>query len=194
MVPQSKHLVYLAVFLLIVIILFPFPAQAQNFSVSPMEIKIDNLSPGGEAQFNLTIRNKEDVNHVFALTTHNPEESERREGRAKFPDDSWISFSSRKVSVEANSEAKTKVTVAIPANQKWAGKDWEIWLRVCPEEREFLVVNYYIRLLVSTGGEVEAGTNVGVVIGILVGILLAACVVYYFYFRRKAKPKHPEAV
>jgi len=188
MVPQSKHLVYLAAFLLIVIILFPFPAQAQNFSVSPMEIKIDNLSPGGEAQFNLTIRNKEDVNHVFALTTYNPGESERREGRAEFPDDSWISFSSRKVSVEANSEAKAKVTVAIPANQKWAGKDWEIWLRVCPEEREFLVVNYYIRLLVSTGGEVETGTNVGVVIGIVVGILLLGCVVYYF--RRKAKPKH----
>jgi hypothetical protein len=188
MVPQSKHLVYLAAFLLIVIILFPFPAQAQNFSVSPMEIKIDNLSPGGKAQFNLTIRNKEDVNHVFALTTYNPGESERREGRAEFPDDSWISFSSRKVSVEANSEAKAKVTVAIPANQKWAGKDWEIWLRVCPEEREFLVVNYYIRLLVSTGGEVETGTNVGVVIGIVVGILLLGCVVYYF--RRKAKPKH----
>ena len=188
MVPQSKYLVYLAAFLLIVIILFPFPAQAQNFSVSPMEIKIDNLSPGGEAQFNLTIRNKEDVNHVFALTTYNPEESERREGRAEFPDDSWISFSSRKVSVEANSEAKAKVTVAIPANQKWAGKDWEIWLRVCPEEREFLVVNYYIRLLVSTGEEVEAGTNVGVVVGIVVGILLLGCVVYYF--RRKAKPKH----
>ena len=188
MMPQSKHLIYLAAFLLIVIILFPFPVQAQNFSVSPMEIKIDNLSPGGEAQFNLTIRNKEDVNHVFALTTYNPGESERREGRAEFPDDSWISFSSRKVSVEANSEAKAKVTVAIPANQKWAGKDWEIWLRVCPEEREFLVVNYYIRLLVSTGGEVETGTNVGVVIGIVVGILLLGCVVYYF--RRKAKPKH----
>ena len=188
MMPQSKYLVYLAAFLLIVVILFPFPAQAQNFSVSPVEVEIDNLSPGGEAQFNLTIRNKEDVNHVFALTTYNPGESERREGRAEFPDDSWISFSSRKVSVEANSEAKAKVTVAIPANQKWAGKDWEIWLRVCPEEREFLVVNYYIRLLVSTGGEVETGTNVGVVIGIVVGILLLGCVVYYF--RRKAKPKH----
>jgi len=188
MMPQSKHLVYLAAFLLIVIILFPFPAQAQNFSVSPMEIKIDNLSLGGEAQFNLTVRNKEDVNHVFALTTYNPEESERREGRAEFPNDSWISFSSQKVSVEANSEAKVKVTVAIPANQKWAGKDWEIWLRVYPEEQEFLVVNYYIRLLVSTGGEVEAGMNAGVVVGIVGGILLAACVVYYF--RRKAKPKH----
>ena len=190
MMPQSKHLVYLAAFLLIVIILFPFPAQAQNFSVSPMEIKIDNLSPGGEAQFNLTIRNKEDVNHVFALTTYNPEESERREGRAEFPDESWISFSSQKVSVEANSEARAKVTVAVPANQKWAGKDWEIWLRVMPEEQEFLVVNYYIRLLVSTGGEVVAGTNAGLVIGIIAGILLLGCVVYYFRRKAKPKPKH----
>ena len=190
MMPQSKHLVYLAAFLLIVIILFPFPAQAQNFSVSPMEIKIDNLSLGGEAQFNLTIHNKEDVDHVFALTTYNPEESERREGRAEFPDDSWISFSSQKVSVEANSEARAKVTVAVPANQKWAGKDWEIWLRVMPEEQEFLVVNYYIRLLVSTGGEVVAGMNAGVVVGIVGGILLAACVVYYFRRKAKPKPKH----
>ena len=190
MMPQSKHLVYLAAFLLIVIILFPFPAQAQNFSVSPMEIKIDNLSLGGEAQFNLTVRNKEDVNHVFALTTYNPGELERREGRAEFPNDSWISFSSQKVSVEANSEARAKVTVAVPANQKWAGKDWEIWLRVMPEEQEFLVVNYYIRLLVSTGGEVVAGTNAGLVIGIIAGILLLGCVVYYFRRKAKPKPKH----
>jgi len=53
------------------------------------------------------------------------------------------------------------------------------------------VVNYYIRLLVSTGGEVVAGTNAGLVIGIIVGILLLGFVVYYFkYFRRKAKPRH----
>jgi len=187
MARQSKHLAWLALVLLIAVILFPAIVQAQNFSVSPVEIKIDNLSPGEEAQFNLTIRNKEDINHVFALTTYNPGESERREGRAEFPDEGWISFSPQSVEVDANSEAKTKVTVAIPANQKWTGKDWEIWLRVAPEEREFLVVNYYIRLLVSTGREVEAGTNVGLVVGIVVGILLLACVVYYFHFRRKAR-------
>lgn len=150
-------------------------------------MEIDNLSPGEVTQFNLTIYNKEDVNHVFALTTYSPGESERREGRAEFPDDSWISFSPQSVQVGANSEARTEVTVTVPPNQKWAGKDWEIWLRVAPEEREFLVVNYYIRLLVSTGEEVEAGTSVGLVIGIVFGILLLGCVLYYF--TRKAK--HP---
>jgi len=191
MVRQSKHLAWLALVLLIAVILGPATVQAQSFSVSPVEIEIDNLSPGGVTQFNLTIHNREDVNHVFALTTYNPGKSERREGRVEFPDDSWISFSPQSVEVKANSEARTEVTVTVPPNQKWTGKDWEIWLRVAPEEREFLVVNYYIRLLVSTGEEVEAGTNVGLVVGIPVGILLLGCVVYYFYFRRKAKPEHP---
>jgi len=187
MVRQSKHLAWLALVLLIAVILVPAIVQAQSFSVSPVEVEIDNLSPGGVTQFNLTIHNREDVNHVFALTTYNPGKSERREGRAEFPDESWISFSPQSVEVGANSEARAKVTVAVPPNQKWAGKDWEIWLRVAPEEREFLVVNYYIRLLVSTGEEVEAGTSVGLVVGIPVGILLLGCVVYYFYFRRKAR-------
>jgi len=191
MMQQSKHLVWLTLVLLIAVILVPAIVQAQSFSVSPAEVEIANLSPGEVAQFNLTIRNKENADHAFALTTYNPEESERREGRAEFPDESWISFSPQSVEVGANSEARTEVTVTVPPNQKWAGKDWEIWLRVAPEEREFLVVNYYIRLLVSTGEEVEAGTSAGLVIGIPVGILLVACVVYYFYFRRKAKPEHP---
>jgi hypothetical protein len=189
MMRQSKHLAWLALVLLIIVILVPAVVQAQSFSVSPVEIEIDNLSPGEVTQCNLTIHNREDVNRVFALTTYNPGESERREGRAEFPDNSWIGFSPQSVEVGANSEASAKVTVTVPPNQKWVGKDWEIWLRVAPEEKEFLVVNYYIRLLVSTGEEVEAGTNVGLVVGIPVGILLVACVVYYFYFRRKAR--HP---
>jgi len=188
MVQQNKYLFWLAAVLLIAVVLLPATVQAQSFSVSPVEVEIDNLSPGEVTQFNLTIHNKEDVNHVFALTTYNPGESERREGRGEFPEDSWISFSPQSVEVGANSEAKAKVIVAIPPNQKWASKDWEIWLRVAPEEREFLVVNYYIRLLVSTGEEVEASSSVGLIVGIGVGILLVACVVYYF--KRRARPNH----
>ena len=187
MVKQSKYLFWLAAVLLVAVFLFPAIVQAQSFSVSPVEVEIDNLPPGEVTQFNLTIHNKEDVNYVFALTTYNPGESERREGRAEFPDNSWISFSPQSVEVGASSEARTEVTVTVPPDQKWTGKDWEIWLRVAPEEKEFLVVNYYIRLLVSTGEEVETGTNVGLIVGIPVGILLVACVVYYFYFKRKAR-------
>ena len=85
MMPQSKHLVWLALVLLIAVILVPAIVQAQNFSVSPVEVEIDNLSPGGEAQFNLTIRNKEDVNHVFALTTIILENQKEGKGELNFP-------------------------------------------------------------------------------------------------------------
>lgn len=185
---MTRRTKYICLIVALSAIFLPSTALAWSFSVSPVEVKIDNLPPGEEAEFNLAIRNKDDVSHTFILTTHNPEESERREGRAEFPDNSWVSFP-RQVKVQANAEAEVKVKVAIPSRQKWAGKDWEIWLAVAPEEKELLVVNYYIRLLVSTGEEVKGGPNVGLIGGIAAGVLLLGCGVYYF--RCRTKPKHP---
>ena len=184
---QNKYIwliVALAAFLL------PSSALAWSFSVSPPEVKIDNLPPGQEAEFNLTIRNKDNISHTFMLTTYNPEESERRPGRAEFPDSNWLSFP-HQIEVQGNSEAKVKVKVAIPSQQKWAGKDWEIWLSIMPEDKDFLVVNYYIRLLVSTGegGKgAETSSHIGLIVGIIV--LLLGCGIYYF--RRRVKPGPPQ--
>jgi len=166
----------------------PSSALAWGFSISPPEVKIDNLSPGQEAEFNLTIHNKDNIIHTFVLTTYNPEESERRPGRAEFPDSNWASFPYQ-VEIQADSEAKIKVKVAIPSQQKWAGKDWEVWLSVTPADKEFLTVNYYVRLLVSTGAggeEVETSSHINLIVGIIV-LLLLGCGIYYF--RRKAKAR-----
>jgi len=182
---QSKYFWLIVVLLAL---LWPSIALAQSFSVSPVEVKIDNLPPGEEAEFTLTIHNKDNISHTFILTTHNPEESERRLGRAEFPNSNWVRFPQR-VTVQANSEAEAKVKVAIPSQQKWAGKDWEIWLSIMPEEKELLVVNYYIRLLVSTGEEVETGSHIDLIVGIIVVLLLGSGI---YYFRRKVKPRHPQ--
>jgi len=188
MTQQNKY-VWLIVAL--VASLLPSPALAWSFSVSPPEVKIDNLPPGQEAEFNLTIHNKDNISHTFMLTTYNPEESERRPERAEFPNSNWVSFP-HQLEVQADSEAKVKVKVAIPSQQKWAGKDWEIWLSIMPEDEDFLVVNYYIRLLVSTGegGErAETGSHIVLIVGIIV-LLLLGCGIYYF--RRRVKPRHPQ--
>lgn len=163
-------------------------AQDTIFSVSPAEVHIDNLPPGESTEFDLTIYNKDEIAHVFTLTTFQPPEDERREGRAKFPDDSWISLSSQKIEVAANSEGNITVTVAIPREQKWAGKNWEIWVGVAAESSDLLAVRLYIRLMVSTNSATEARSNAGVIVGIVVGIVLLGCGGYY-YFRRKSKPK-----
>jgi len=169
------------------LIFLPSFTSAQDFSfgVSPDEVRIDSLPPGEAAEFELTIHNKEELARNFTITTFQPPEEERREGRAESPDDSWISFSSQEIEVPANSAANVTVAVAIPRDQKWAGEDWEIWLGVDAESSDLLAVRLYVRLLVSTSG---TKFNAGLVAGIVVGIILLGCGGYY-YFRRKAKPE-----
>jgi hypothetical protein len=162
-------------------------AQAQHIGVSPAEVTVDDLSPGDKAEFVLSIRNKDGAAHTFELSTFRPQESERREGRAEFPDDSWISFSPQRVEVEGNSNTEVEVSVAIPSDNRWAGKDWEIWLKVAPEDREFLTVNYYVRLLVSTGEGLEAGPNPGLIVAIVIAVFLLGYGIYYFRPRVKVK-------
>lgn len=163
-------------------------AQDVNFSISPYNVIIDNLPPGEATEFELTIHNKDEIAHVFTFTTFQPPEEERREERAEFPDDSWISFSSPEIEVAAGSEANVTVTVAIPREQKWAGEDWETWLGVTAESSDLLGVKLYVRLLVSTNPAVEGKSNIGLFAGIAVAIVLLGYGGYY-YFRRKAKPE-----
>jgi hypothetical protein len=171
-----------------VVIFFPFFTLAQDisFSASPAVVKIDNLTPGEAAEFELTIHNKEELSHNFTFTTFQPPEEERNEGRTEFPDDSWISFSPQEIEVAAHSWANVTVTVAIPQEQKWAGRNWEIWLGVAAESSDLLAVKLYVRLLVSTNPTVEARFDAGLVAAIIVAVILLGYGGYY-YFRRKAK-------
>lgn len=181
MVRHIKYLIGFIAALLLIVIFLSFPVQAQSFSVSPAEVEIDKLSPGGEVEFDLTIHNKDNVPHTFTLTTYSPEESQRREGKAEFPDDSWVSFPQR-VEVQANTASNVEVKVAIPSEQKWAGGDWEIWLGATPESSDLLTVELYVRLLISTGGEAETGCNKWLIVSIIVGIAL---LMYGIYRLRK---------
>jgi len=159
-------------------------AQEFKFGISPAEVHINDLPPGETTEFELTIHNKEELAHNFTLTTFQPPEEERRDGRAEFPNDSWISFSSLEIEVAANSEATVIVTVTIPREPKWTGKEWETWLGVTAESSDLLAVRLYTRLLVSTTPAVGARPDAGIVIGIVVGIVLFGCGSYYYYRRR----------
>jgi len=185
-----RHIKLAGLIAALLVIFLPSFALAQdvNFSVSPAEVHIDNLPPGEAAEFELTIHNKDEIAHNFTIAIFQPPEEERREGRAEFPDDSWIGFSSQEIGVAANSKANVTVTVAIPREQQSAGEDWEIWLGVAAESRDLLAVRLYVRLLVSTTPAMEVRPNAGLVAGIVVGTVLLGFGAYY-YFRRKAKPE-----
>lgn len=161
------------------------PAQEVNIGVSPAEVHTDNLPPGETAEFELTISNKDEIAHNFTIATFLPPKEERREGRAELPDPSWISFCPPQITIAASSQANATVTVAIPQGQKWAGRDWEIWLGVTPESSDLLGVKLYVRLLVSTSG---TRFNPGLFAGIAVALVLLGYGGYY-HLRRKAKPQ-----
>jgi hypothetical protein len=181
---RHVRLVRLIAILLVVFLPTFTLAQESRFGVSPAEVHIDDLPPGETSEFALTIHNKEELSRNFTLSTFQPPEEERREGRAEFPDDSWISFSSPAVEVAPNSEATVNVTVAIPRESEWAGGEWETWLGVTAESRDLLAARLYTRLLVSTTPAVGAGPDTGLIVGIIVGIVLFGCGSYYYYRRR----------
>lgn len=169
------------------VICVPSPALADNttqhIKVVPAEVSIGNLSPGEAAEFELTICNQDKVAHNFTFTTFVPREEDRKEGRAEFPDNNWISFSSQEPEVAANSQADVKVTVAVPPEQQWAEKDWEIWLGVEAESDDLLVAKLYVRLLVSTSDPVAGNSHTA----LMVGVVVAAIAVGYgtHYWRRR---------
>ena len=196
MIRQGKYVSGLiAAFLLFVLI---SSVSAQSFSVSPAEVRIDNLAPGQEREFELTISNKDDAEHIFIFSTYNPEESQRREGRAEFPDNSWISFP-HQVEAKANSIAPAKIKVTVPSDTRWTDKDWEVWLGVSPDSGEFLNVKLYVRLLVSTSENISSSVPAGgtdifssyqtgrVVRGIGIVIALAIVGVYLLWYRKRRK-------
>ncbi|MFO7995760.1 MAG: hypothetical protein R6U93_01210 [Dehalococcoidia bacterium] len=185
-----KFALFLAV---LPVILLPSSALAdtasQYITVAPVEVNIDNLSPGEAAEFELTIHNQEERAHVFILTPFQPPEQERRQGRDEFPHDSWISFSSQVIGVAPNSEATVMVTVAVPPAQEWAGKDWEIWLGVAAESSDVLVVQLYVRLLVSTSAAAEAESDAGLVVGIAAAAVVLGYTAYYYSRHRPSSRK-----
>jgi len=179
---QTKCLTCLIVTLLD--ILLPSSTLAWSFALSPPEIEIDNLSPGEVTEFNFTIYNKDDISHVFILNTYNPEKAQLRQGRNELPDSKWVSFPPQ-VEVQADSKVEVPVKVAIPPEQKWTDKDWEIWLGVKAKDNNLLLVNYYIRILVSTANGTKSSLHTGLILSIIVGIALVSYTIYHY--RRKAK-------
>ena len=189
MIQRSRYIfAFIAVPLIFIL---AFPVMAQGFSISPAEVHIENLAPGQEYEFNLTLYNKVDTEQTFIFGIHRPEEAQRRPGLAEFPNDSWISFPQR-VEVKANSSVPVKIKVVIPSDVIWANEDWEIWLGIAPESSDFLTVKLYIRLMVSTAAGAFVGTSsshqIGRAIrGIGIALVLAVFGVYYFWYRKKRR-------
>ena len=154
-------------------------ARDLAFGVSPAEMNIRHMRPGEAVDFELTVRNQDDVSHVFTIATHHPPEDERRPGRAALPDEGWVSFLPDRSELPAGSAANVTVKVAIPPEKEWEGRDWEIWLGVAPESTDMLAAELYVRLLVSTQPAAATGTDMLLSVVVAAGAVLAGWATWY---------------
>jgi hypothetical protein len=138
------------------------PTHAQTFAISPAKVHIDGLYPGARASFELTIHNRHDSPRAFSLAARTPWDP--REGRSELPNASWVDFAPARVQVPANDSSEVTVTVSVPGDEQWKHGDWETWLGVTPADADFLVVNCYVRLLISTRESPPASVNYPLII------------------------------
>lgn len=138
------------------------PAHAQTFAVSPARVHIDGLYPGARASFKLTIHNRHDRPRAFSLAARTP--WDLREGRSELPNAGWVDFAPARVQVPANDSGEVTVSVSVPEDEQWTHGDWETWLGVTPADGDFLVVNCYVRLLISTRESTPRHTNYPLII------------------------------
>lgn len=146
----------------------PSPARAQTFAVSPSKVHIDGLRPGTTASFELTVHNRHDGPRTFSLATCKP--WDLTEGCCELPDSARVDFSPARLAIPAGGSDEVAVTVSIPRGEQWAHGDWETWLGITPAERGFLVVNCYVRLLVSTRGSPPTSVNYPLIIVLVLSI------------------------
>ena len=113
---------------------------------------MNDLAPGNETQFELTIYNNDAVPHNFTFSTYDPQPEERRASRSAFPDSGGISFSPEELEIAPDSEGRVEVNIAIPPGQEYACRDYEIWLGTTTQSAALVTLRLYSRLLVSTSG------------------------------------------
>jgi len=103
--------------------------------VRPGGLLIQDVVPGetydlkAKAGVALTIFNREEREHTYALSTRRPTEMGNRAlppGYADLPDPSWVAFDKDEVSVPARSSAEIGIRVTIPADERYFNQHWSV--------------------------------------------------------------------
>ena len=180
----------------LVSLMLPSDVEAGGFGASPAEFIVSEVMPGETAERIVHINNKEDSPQTFDISVETTPEGSRREGRAEFPDNTWVTFDRESVTVDALSSEAVKVYIDIPKEQRWLEQDWETWIKITGASSGMFKTVLYIRLLVSTDSEVAPASsstvwdNPGSVAGIAGAVVcgIIALLAGLWYMRRRRMP------
>ena len=137
------------------------PAAAlAAFGIDPGKVYIDNLYPGAEADFPVTVYNQNDHETVFKVIPREPDYTAEDKGYDALPYPEWVTVSPERITVGANDTGDVTVTVVMPEGTDYSGKKSEVWISFMEEGTEGMVkIELCSRIFISTRVEELAGVE-----------------------------------
>ena len=152
--------------------------EAEGWAISPGEARVDGLLLGESTDFPITVINNEDSPLTFTMSAEIPEAGKLRPGHEPIPNTNWITFDLPLVELDAHSHQEVIVTVAVPSNGDWGGRNFECWLRATSEAMGMLQVELDCRLLLSTSAAYARGID-WILVGAIAGVVVVTGAMAY---------------
>jgi len=128
-------------------------AVLANFGIDPGKVFVDNLFPGAEADYKITIYNQNDYETTFALKVREPDYTET--GYEPLPYLDWVTVTPDWVTIGAMKQSEVLVVVNMPEDAVYSGKKAETWISFMEQGTEGMIkIEIASRLLISTRVEV----------------------------------------
>jgi len=141
----------LIVLVLVAGVLFAPAAAQAAFGIDPGKVYIDNLFPGAQAEFPITIYNQNDYEATFVVSPREPDYTAEDEGYDALPYLEWVTITPERVTVAASDTGDVVVVVAMPEDADYSGKKSEVWISFMEEGTEGMVkIELCSRIFIST--------------------------------------------
>jgi len=123
------------------------------FGIDPGKVFVDNLFPGAEADYKITVYNQNDYETTFVLKVREPDYTETDYEPLPYLD--WVTVTPDRVTIGAMQQSEVLVVVSMPEDAVYSGKKAETWISFREQETEGMVkIEIASRLLISTRVEV----------------------------------------
>ena len=132
------------------VLLAPAAAQAA-FGIDPGKVYVDNLYPGAQGEFPVTIYNQNDYEATFVVRARTPDYTAEDEGYDVLPYLEWVTVSPERVTIGASDTGDVLVIVAMPEDADYSGKKSEVWISFMEEGTEGMIrIELCSRIFIST--------------------------------------------
>ena len=170
---MKRFLALIALGIAVGVLLAPAAALAA-FGIDPGKVYIDNLYPGAQGEFPITVYNQNDYETTFVVKPRGPDYTAEDEGYDALPYLEWVTVTPERVIIGASDTGDVLVIVAMPEDADYSGKKSEVWISFMEEETEGMVkIEICSRIFISTRVEeptepeapsVENGGSVGITV------------------------------